>query len=480
MVYDLVAGEGAETKPILKGSVQSFDMATDAELIHIVWATFFDEERELYHLILDSNLEVIDGPNYLHSSYRPLGRILVVPETNLVLWSELTNKGFAMFATPLTKSKQKPIQLSDFGTPAEPHSYLMGEDGNIHLLWNKLDRILLNRELNYTLLTPELEILSTVILGDTSLQETPSGSMILNDGILHVAWTQVRQGSLGGRKPVSIKYQSFSGGKPQSDAVWISDTIMRQPSLGVGKDGELLIVWSEDAGDLGGLEIHYATLSGASLTDVQRLTWSTHPLVLPNLFKVDGYSYVLFQQITRSDRILKLINNQYPQIPSLWQQLGFDSQNISGSMVFKIGNAFVLAGVSALMLVIPILAATMVIVFLHKKLGSPRTMPGFLLQLLLVCTLVFLQLAVFEVFVLQPVFVTPIYQLNLFAIISLIVITLFGYFGKGTKDEPALYGGAAFLWLFLWFFMTAMTRIPLKKKKKTSYLSLMQCNFQHR
>lgn len=463
-VYDLVARKVIQQTVLVKTdrNVLTFDMAAGADSVHVIWAED-GEPKEVFHGVLDDNFQFKTDPSVIYTTFESISNIFLAlgPTANHVLWSEWTRQGIAIHASPLADSLQQQL-LEGVVEGSRVHGVKVEQDsGMIHLLWNETSRAQDYRNLHYSLLDSDLNVVNTTLLGNTSLQEQPSGSMVLHDGVLHVVWTQHVRGYLAGRASVSMRYQAFADGEPLQEAQWLSPAMRpgTTPGLAVNDAGELRVVWSQNVGRH--LEIFFGTVSDGQLASTQRLTFATYAYVMPRVFVWQDHDHVLYEQIAGPYRRLLLVDTMEPQPPKLLDRIGLDSENIIGSILYRVGYVATMSGVYTVMSTIPVIIVTAIIFLLHKLVGPPKTRLSFLLQMFFVCTLIFFQLSSLSTaLTLQAHLMEGPYQLAMFVLISAIVLFLFGKYGSGNKDEPFVYGGAAFVWLYFWHFIGGITALP--------------------
>lgn len=457
-VYDLAEREIVQQEVLVHTDREllTYDMAAGVDGVHVIWAED-GEPRKFFHILLDDSYQVLDQPSPIYSTFDTLGDIVIATgaECHYVIWSQWTREGVVMFASVLTPT----LEAKNLGFPAVSRVRAAEVDpdtGNLHLLWNQTIRVEETRTAHYSLLGPELNLIKTNVLGNSSLNEHPSGSMVLSDGILHIIWN-----GKGGRHTNSVRYMSFVNGDAVNEAVWLSPTMQltNQPDLAINDDGELRVVWGQNIGD--NLEIFHGTAVDGQLANTERLTYATYAYIMPQVFVWRNHDHVLYEQISGGYRKLYLIDTMLPQEPAFLDKVGLDSTNVLGSIVYQVGLVFMMSGAYTIMSTIPVIIVTVLVFLLHKLLGGPKTKLGFMLQLFLVCVLVFFQLSSFATTItLQSYFMEGIYQVFIFLLITAIVLFLYAMYAKGNKDEPFVYGGAAFVWLFFWHFINGITAMP--------------------
>ncbi len=461
-VYDLSRRKVTERIVILESdrNVSSFDMAAGNDGIHVVWA-LDGEVKDIFHVVLDQDLEFAAPTEPVYSTFESVSALLLAigEQQQHIFWSEMARGGVVLCFSPLGNSLER-NQFEELPSGSRAHQVMVDQFGRIHLLWHETRRVEDYRNLHYGLLDSNLNTIETTLLGNTGTNENPSGDMVMVDGVLHVVWTEVVRGALGGRHPISLRYQSFEDGQPLSAAVWASASMRAglQPTLAADENGELRMVWSQSTG--GHLEIYFGKIQDGQLASPQRLTYATYAYIMPKVFVWEGHDYVLFEQIESVYRKLRIMDTAKPEIPKVWDRVGLDSNHIISSIFYRIGLASVMSGVYTILSTIPVIVATLFIYILHKLFGSPDSKLSFLLQIFLVSALVFFQLSAFSAVSLQPYLLEGMYQVFMFVLITTIVLGVFAKFASTNKDEPFVYGAAAFVWLYLWHFVSILTSLP--------------------
>ncbi len=461
-VYDLNKRKTTERIVVLETDrgLSSFDMAQGPDGIHIVWV-LDGEIKDVFHVVLDQDLEFDSPAEPVYSTFETVSSlVLAIGEDHQhIFWSEMARGGVVLCFSPLGRSLER-NQLDELPSGSRVHQAKVDESGFVHLLWHETRRVEDYRNLHYSLLDSDINIIETTLLGNTGLNENPSGDMVMVDGVLHVVWTEIVRGTMGGRHPISMRYQAFEEGQPLAVAAWLSPTMRAgmQPTIAADESGQLRMVWSQSVG--GHLEIHFGKIKDGQLASPQRLTYATYAYIMPKVFVWEGHDYVLFEQIESAYRKLRIMDTAHPEIPKIWDRVGLDSENIIGSIFYRIGLASVMSGVYTILSTIPVIVATLFIFLLHKIFGSPDTKFSFLLQILFVSALVFFQLSAFSAVSLQPYLLEGIYQMFIFVLITAIVLWVFWRYASTNKDEPFVYGAAAFVWLYLWHFVSIVTSMP--------------------